>query len=536
MSKKTNTISVYLLKEGFYGTNALKNGHPLSQLEECSIPDEALLFLYRPHGREPWWKSYLGIEQSLFQSLNGAILFLKNNGHGYAIVFGNVAHYLDPNGYEYDFGIKTTLNATDANKLKSMDSVEPESARRNRIQAPSVEELSYFDVAENDRVFKKISGTVKDEFKTWFSSLTGSDNARVATQKKVDELGPLCDQLYRLYTSDEYKNLFPGFRNICRISDPHVIETLNNKLVTAIKEKDPTLILSVPDNLKYDDFNGIRFGRGKTYSLLLMESFWDHDGDKLSELTWGSFRNRHMQLVDDNDIVLKEYSMNRCVIWETELNSMSCHFIDGIWYFVEKEYLTRLNNELNDLFVAPELPDNDWEVESKYNEEVACGDPKFVCLDRSNFGGDVGNIEPCDLYRVEDGRPVFIHVKIGVVSSRLSHLFQQGLNSLDFLGNVNASAKEKLRSILRQKIGDEHRAAEYADALDSGHAKVVFAIICRKDPALGINALPLFSRITLSRVSRAFKRTRTSIEVQLVKDNYDRPSRPRKHNSVKNTE
>ena len=534
MSKKTNTISVYLLKEGVYGTNALKKGHPLYQLERCSIPDGALLFLYKPYGKEPWWKSYLEIDQSLFQSLNGAILFLENNGHGYAIVFGNVAHYLDPNGYEYDFGIKTTLNATDANKLKSMDSVEPESARRNRIQAPSVEELSYFDIAENDRVFKKISGTVKDEFKTWFSSLTGSDNARVATQKKANELGSLCDQLYRLYMSDEYKNLFPGFRNICRISDPHVIEILNNKLVAAIKEQDQTLILSIPDNLQYDDFNGIRFGRGKTYSLLLMESFWDHDVDKLSELTWESFRNRHMQLVDDNDIVLKEYPMNRCVIWETELDSMSCHFIDGIWYVVEKEYLTRLNNELSDLFVESEFPDNCHEVESKYNEAVASGNPKFVCLDRTNFSGNGDNIEPCDLYTVIDGSPVFVHVKIGVVSSRLSHLFQQGFNSLDFLWNVNKSAKEKLRSILRQKIVDENRATEYADALDSAHAKVVYAIICRKDPALGIDALPLFSRITLSRVYKAFKRTGASIEVQLVKDNYDRPPRPRKHNNFKN--
>ena len=89
-------------------------------------------------------------------------------------------------------------------------------------------------------------------------------------------------------------------------------------------------------------------------------------------------------------------------------------------------------------------------------------------------------------------------------------------------------------SILRQKIVDENRATEYADALDSAHAKVVFAIICRKDPALGIDALPLFSRITLSRVYKAFKRTGASIEVQLVKDNYDRPPRPRKHNNFKN--
>lgn len=531
MGKRTNTISVYLLKKGFYGAKALKKGHPLVQEKQCSIPAGASLFLYQPHGKEPWWKSYLGVKNRLWQSLNGALLFLEDKGHGYAIAFGNVSHYLDPNSYEYDFGILTTLNATDAKKLKSMDSVEPETARRNRIQAPSMADLSYFDVAENDKVFKKIAGAVKDEFKTWFSSLTGADYARVSTRKNVADLPALCDKLYQLYKSEEYKTLFPGFRHICRISDPRTIETLNGELVAAIRNQDPKLILSVPDNLQYDTFRGIRFGRGKIYPMLLMESFWEHEGDQLSDLTWESFRNRHLQLVDDNDHVIKEYSMNRCVIWETELDSMSCHFVDGIWYSVEKEYLARLDNELCDVFVPSRLPDNSWPLEAQYNEAVASCNPKFVCLDRTNFSGDGNNLEPCDLYTVEDGCPVFIHVKIGVVSARLSHLFQQGPNSLDYLASANLPAKGKLCSILRQKLKDADCAGTYTIALDSVRAKVVFAIICKKNPELGVKALPLFSRITLARAVKMFRRSGTTVEVQLVKDNYDRQprSKQRKH-------
>ena len=528
MSKQTNTISVYLLKTGYNQSNALKKGLSLVPSEDCSIPDGASLYLCSPPSKEPWWKSYLGIKRPLSQSMNSAILFLTENSRCYAVVFGNVAHYLDPNSYEYDFGIITTLNATDAKKLKSADSVEPETARRNRIQVPNAAELTSLDLTGNDKVFKKLSGSIKDEFKTWFSNLTGSDNARVSTKKSAKELGTVCSQLHQLYLSTEYKTTFSNFRNICRVLNPSDIATLNNKLIAAIKSRDSTLILSVPDNLKYDEFRGVRFGRGKTYPLLLIDSFWDHEGDRLSDLTWKSFRNRRVRLVDDDDGILKEYAMNRCVIWETELDSASYHFVDGIWYFVEKKYLTHLANELSGLFVPSTLPENNCPVEAKYNESVASENPDFVCLDRSNFSSDGANIEPCDLYTVKDSLPVFIHVKIGVISSRLSHLFQQGLNSLDYLRGVNPSAKEKLCSILRGKMESSVQADAYTNALDSGSAKIIYAILCKKDPMLGSKALPLFSRITLARVAKELKRAGVAVEVQLVKDNYDKSSCPQK--------
>ena len=207
---------------------------------------------------------------------------------------------------------------------------------------------------------------------------------------------------------------------------------------------------------------------------------------------------------------------------------------DGIWYSVERDYLTQLNNELKSLFVMTTLPDNNCPEEAKYNESVASENPDYVCLDRSNFSNKGTNIEPCDLFTVKDSHPVFIHVKIGVISSRLSHLFQQGVVSLDYLRNANPFAKEKLRSILQEKMESSGRADAYAKALDSESAKIIYAILCKKDPMLGVSALPLFSRITLSRVAKELKRAGMAVEVQLVKDNYDKSARPRKRNRCQN--
>lgn len=516
--QRTNTISIFLLKEGFTDNNALKDTKDLVKHTDCSIPVGASLYLHAPQRKNPWWKSYLGIKADLSQSLNGAILFVSENQHHYAVVFGNVSHYLDPNSYEYDFGIITTLNATEPRHLKSTDSIEPETAKRNRIQAPNTAEPYYFDIGTADKVFKKISGSIKSEFKGWFSNLTGSDNARVSTRKKADELCALCEQLHELYQRTDYKNTFPEFRNICRISEPEKIKNLNALLVDAIKAKDTKLILSVPDNLQYDEFQGVSFGGRMVYPTLLMESFLDYIGKRLPKLTWETLKRSRVKLIDDNGTVRREYSMSRSVIWETELDETPYHFVDGIWYSVEKEYLARLENELKDVFVPTTLPGNQKSTEAEYNQFVASSDPKYVCLDRSSFGENRNQVEPCDLYTVDNGIPVFVHVKIGVISARLSHLFNQGLVSLDYLGSGNQDAKEKLRSLLCQKLNDQPRANSYVEALNADRARVVYAIVCKKDPALGVNALPLFSRIALSKVVKDFKRTKASVEVQLVKD------------------
>lgn len=526
--QRTNTISIFLLKKDYNENNALKDTKDLVKQTDCSIPNGASLYLYAPRSKNPWWKSYLGIKRELPQSLNGAILFVMENQHHYAVVFGNVSHYLDPNSYEYDFGIIATLNATESKHLKSTDSIEPETAKRNRIQAPNTAEPDYFDIGTADKVFKKISGSIKAEFKEWFSNLTGSDNVRVSTQKKVDELCALCEQLHKLYERTDYKNTFPEFRNICRISEPAKIEKLNALLIDAIKAKDDKLILSVPDNLQYDEFQGVSFGGRTVYPTLLMESFWDFSEKRLSQLTWETFKKSRVRLLNENGTTLKEYSMSRSVIWETELDETPYHFVDGIWYSVEKEYLARLENDLKGVFVPTTFPHNYKSTEAAYNQFVASVDPKYVCLDRSNFGDAGNNLEPCDLYAVENGIPVFVHVKIGVVSARLSHLFNQGLVSLDYLGSDNQNAKEKLCSLLHQKLNDTSRANSYAEALNADRAKVVYAIVCKKDPALGVNALPLFSRIALSKVVKEFRRTKTFVEVQLVKDEVSTEARKKK--------
>jgi uncharacterized protein (TIGR04141 family) len=116
---KSRSFSIYLLKEGFDSSNALKDDHKLDdEIVGERLPENATLYILDNQPTPPWWKSYFGIQQPLTQSLKGAIIFLPVGNRTFAITFGHVYHNLHEASYEYDFGLRVTLNCLDPDKLK----------------------------------------------------------------------------------------------------------------------------------------------------------------------------------------------------------------------------------------------------------------------------------------------------------------------------------------------------------------------------------------------------------------------------------
>jgi uncharacterized protein (TIGR04141 family) len=64
-------------------------------------------------------------------------------------------HQLKDESYEYDFGLRTTLNAVDPDKIKSTDIFKLENARRQRIQTPVASNLNLFDFEQDESIIKK---------------------------------------------------------------------------------------------------------------------------------------------------------------------------------------------------------------------------------------------------------------------------------------------------------------------------------------------------------------------------------------------
>lgn len=521
---KSRVMSVFLLKKEYTAENALRSQEDMPRQTKLAepevewLPEGFRLFLADYSRRPPWWRDFLGIKRPLDLESKGAILFLSVKDRVFVITFGIVAHYLKPESYEYDFGLIASLNALDPQRLKSTDVLNPEDAKRQHIQSARDNALYSFGIDFYEMVIKNLTGAVQKKYEHLFSTVTGGSNIRITTKVQLDEILDVCEELLDLYRSTDYKSTFPDLRNVCPVLDPITKQWLDNKLVMALKKRDPSVILSIPDNVDYQAISGIRLYGPKRFSLIQIESLWEAYRNRLADLSIERLRQGHVDLYNENgDSVGKSYSTYRCLIWSCEHKGKNYHFNEGAWYEVDNDFIAKLKVYLDSRFVETWLPDNFERCEGEYNKKAAESMPHTICLDMENLAPKKQTpVEPCDLCMVRDGVLSLIHVKVGVNSQRLGHLFNQGFASAKLLKDAPETVA-RLENLLAGKFN----AAEFQmakTALETGKVKIIYAIISKKDAERKSDALPLFSRITLRRNIRNLIGMNYTVEVQIVKD------------------
>ena len=154
--------------------------------------------------------------------MKGAIVFLPVKDRVFALTFGHTYHSLKEESYEYDFGLRTTLNVLDSEKIKSTDILQPENAKRERIQSPVGSNLTFFDFNKDESIIKRLTGAVKEEYKGILSNVTGANNLRVTSKVTSSEIVGLCEKVLDIYRKDDYKKTFPDVCNVSPIKDPKI--------------------------------------------------------------------------------------------------------------------------------------------------------------------------------------------------------------------------------------------------------------------------------------------------------------------------
>lgn len=538
MAQRTKPFSIYLLKEGYDASNALEDEHSLEEIVTATrTPAGSTLFILDSQPKAPWWKGYLGIRQNLLQASKGALLFLPVGDRCFALTFGNVAHNMKDNAYEYDFGLLVTLNSLDPEKLKSADMVEPGEARRKRTQVPISTELTYLDFDGNSEILKGLTGKVKKRYAGIFKSVTGSTSLKVGLKLNPDQIEKLCRIFLKLYGMDQYKADFPNIQNIVPIKDPDIVDDLDGNLLRAFRDKEPSLTLTIPDIIDYRDFtcctfSGFRTGPTDLYPDISIEQFYDYLGGDADLSTIGveQLRSFRLILTDSDGSPGDSYSIYRSFLFETVLagDGSSYHLCEGGWYKVDSGYVQRLKAYLDAKCEDTDLcPYNHDELtggkrtysEGNYNGAVPIWQNRFICLDRTDIS-PAGNteIEPCDLFSVDAGgdRATLYHIKISTRSTQLSHLFNQGLNSLELISLEN-QAKENLRGLIRDRLNGNDEA-HYLAPLDADSFKVIFGIITHKDKDARSDNLPLFSKISLRRILQRFDLMKVQSALTFIED------------------
>jgi uncharacterized protein (TIGR04141 family) len=432
----------------------------------------------------------------------GALVFLPVGRRWFVLSFGHVAHNLIEGSYEYDFGLRVTLNSVDPNALKSTDALEPGIGRRQRTQVPIGSDLTLFDFDHDSSILRRLTGKVKPEYAELFKHATGASNLRISTNVQPERLETLCGDLLALYESNEYRETFPDIQNVSPVKDPGLIEKLDNSLISAVRTGDgPELI--VPDLVDYDrsimfSFSGL--GRSLEYDDLYVDRYYEYlesHNFRRSRIDLKDLKQQDLVIIDDSGVTRDRPSIYKSLVFDTRLDGDPAvyHLSEGNWYKVEENFIEKLHDDLDVLYEESSLPPYNHPDEAAYNKAVAAVTANTLCLDKTSIAppGEKA-VEPCDLYSVADGQAVFGHVKISTLSSKLSHLFNQGANAIELI-TLEPVALERLKKLVRDIAGSTYAAAAIADLifpLDDKKRKVLFAIITHKDKNNNLAISPYF--------------------------------------------
>ena len=519
---KSRLFSIYLLKTGYNPEKALDSEHQLGDsVPVANLPEKAVFYIKDAMPKEPWWKDYFKIDKNLKQVLKGAILFLPVEDRFVALTFGHTYTLLKKESYEYDFGLITTLNALDPNKIKSTDILMPETAKRARIQIPNESNLNFFDINNDESLIKKLTGKVKEEYQSILSNVSGANNIRISSKVEADQLINLCKKLLETYKKQDYKKSFPNINNVSPIKDPKLIKKLHKKLLKAFKDESIDLVLTIPEVIESFEYNYIKYkGEGASnnkFEDVYIDNYREYLKEKnISELSSEYLKKHKLCLVDENEDTKYIYSVYKCLLFDCELDSNTYHLCDGKWYYVEKNYIKKIENFLNQRFINHDvLISCNEHYEKDFSKNIVNQNKNYICLDFKNISprGET-QIEPSDLYTVEQNTAVLIHIKISTRSSYLSHLFNQGINSIQLIRS-NEESKKKLKNLLKNN-------KNFTDPIDKNQFKVTYGIITKKNKEKKSKCLPLFSRISLKRAIENLLAMGIKSNVVLIEDKFNR--------------
>ncbi|MEG2266214.1 MAG: DUF6119 family protein, partial [Acinetobacter sp.] len=306
---------------------------------------------------------------------------------------------------------------------------------------------------------------------------------------------------------ETFKTAFPDIQNIVPVRDPVVITQLNIKLIDALHSSSNDVSLVIPEIINYRDglwatFTGV--GRSEVYEDISVDCYSDylskHDTN-INQIDFDVLKKHSLLMTDaDGQPRGEKYSILKCLIFDTLIDDTqkTYHLCEGHWYLVEPDYINKLQSYLDPLYGDKALASYCHENEGDYNEKTADQSDHLICLDRTNIAPyKQTQIEPCDIFELSDNQAILHHIKIDTLSAQLSHLFNQGANSIKLL-RIEEQSMSKLRALVEEKAPDNLKN-EFLASLDMNTIKVYFGIVTRKDKQAKSFNLPLFSRISLMR-------------------------------------
>lgn len=281
-------LSISLIKEGIAINNVLKPGIP-----SLTLANGLDLYYKNNQPISPKWLNtflkgeFVGQDSLLGKSVSAVILYQINVGENthriFAVCFGYGKALLETNVVEKRFGLLTTLNCVDADKLRSIDINSMEAIPlNNRIQSSALAEIRNFNIDVDRDLLKSVTGKASGDALS--GTISGADSLSVSTDKSYDEIEDFLKHCYHLYKSDHYREAgFDWINQIQEIKDKTLIERLDQQLILEFNSENSARIwTSIPEIIDYYSLESFKLKSDIIYDDLSVSIIKDEYENNIS--------------------------------------------------------------------------------------------------------------------------------------------------------------------------------------------------------------------------------------------------------------
>ena len=536
-------LNIYLFKDGVASIDhcikTSKSGRNYKKIRggHTLVGAEYEVFLDKGEPKEPDWINFIrnhvdedklrGVKNKTCSllivlktdTIEGDRFFAISCGHGY--------HIINKEMIEFNFGLLTSLNCIEPNKIKSIESRSLGVQVIQNHEASNAEaRINEFGFEFDSDILRSVSGVCSDE--ALASQITGSDNLCITSKIGFTELADKCRESFAKYRLDIYQQNFKFIDFLKYEKDPSIISSLDDYLVNSINERQSTPYLSIafPDQIEYEkcsyyEIKGL--GRREKVGDITSNEIYGYLDD--NEVDFAKIKNgiKITGFDESSNPCTRQESLYSFLTFEKEQDDKRYVLCNGRWYYIKADYVHQIEDEIEEIIATCEAPLlKSWpkNVNSKEKECYTEGfynmlyenEPEYLYLDKNlfNFGRGFGHSssEIADIFHRSTNKLIFVKKLNG--SSTLSHLFSQGSVSADLFRDFRRYQDTFL---------DRARNRWPGDTFDHDMLKslvFVYAIGTAKDVDL-MDALPVFSKINLLKHAKIISKLNYKVELARIK-------------------
>lgn len=509
--KKSNKITIYLIKEGINYEEVLKDYAYKNILRE----DENSITYYYPtrKNRPEWLISYFNetkeveISNSHAKVISLHKLTIDGKEKIFAIPFGNGKSLLNDDVIEEQFGIKILLNSVPKDGFRQLNVANYGGDHRTKSeQTPKKTDISEFGFDIYSDFLRKATAKSEEELFNK-NTITGGDLFSVSVPVTINDVNSFLITCYNRYNSDKYKENFSWLDNIKEVKEKTTKQLLNEELLKTINARDFDKVwTAVPEIVDWEDISDFRFrtsqpGFDDIEICQVMNLFKDGFAPSIETLK----SRKVFAMSVDGDESLYDWSIYNCLIAEIEYNNNAYCLNFGKWYKVDRDFVSSINDYYNSISLSNIIfPNNTNDREDEYNKKLNKSLSNSLLMDKETVrvtGMGKSSIEVCDVLSSDK---YLIHVKKNGGSSYLSHLFNQAAVSGEMLLDIN------FRNEVNKKMGK----IVFDNSFISSQYTVVLAIITKNNEERP--KIPFFSKVSIQYAIDGLRRKGYNVEIKNI--------------------